>query len=180
MHKRCERRAVDGKDHAITRAPTAHRRVRAEPGRSEHRNVDTLIPSRRQGESQACPHVPCERRPHPQPKVRKLERDRVAASFGREHQKPARGAKAESSELPCERRDDPPPKVRRRSGIVPERALEANTKKKSRAQRKGGVFRASLRAQDRSRGAPQRQPTSLMSRCQSLPSLTRTAEPSCR
>ena len=36
-------------------------------------------------------------------------------------------------ELPCERRDDPQQKVRRRSGVVPERALEANTKKILRA-----------------------------------------------
>ena len=54
-------------------------------GRSEHWNVDTLIPSARQRESRACPHVPCERRTALQ-------------------------------------------KVPQRSGIGPQRALEANTK----------------------------------------------------
>ena len=33
--------------------------------RSEHRNVDILIPIARQRESRACPHVPCERRTVP-------------------------------------------------------------------------------------------------------------------
>ena len=103
-----------------------------------------------------------------------------AASFGSEHQKILRAAHWWNfPSFPASAGPILNKKVRRRSGIVPERALEANTKK-SRAQRIGGTSRASLRAQSRSRGAPQRQPTSLMSRCQSLPSLTRTAEPSCR
>ena len=37
----------------------------AGPGRSEHRNVDTLIPLARQRESPAGPNVPCERRTVP-------------------------------------------------------------------------------------------------------------------
>jgi len=54
-------------------------------GRSEHWNVDTLIPIARKRESRACPHVPCERRTALQ-------------------------------------------KATQRSGIGPQRALEANTK----------------------------------------------------
>ena len=37
----------------------------AGPGRSEHRNVDILIPAARQRESPAGPNVPCERRTDP-------------------------------------------------------------------------------------------------------------------
>ena len=37
----------------------------AGPGRSEHRNVDILIPLARQRESPAGPNVPCERRTDP-------------------------------------------------------------------------------------------------------------------
>jgi hypothetical protein len=37
----------------------------AGPGRSEHRNVDILIPLARQRESSAGPNVPCERRTDP-------------------------------------------------------------------------------------------------------------------
>ena len=37
----------------------------AGPGRSEHRNVDILIPLARQRESSGGPNVPCERRTDP-------------------------------------------------------------------------------------------------------------------
>jgi hypothetical protein len=37
----------------------------AGPGRSEHRNVDILVPLARQRESSAGPNVPCERRTDP-------------------------------------------------------------------------------------------------------------------
>jgi len=40
-------------------------RAAAGSGRSEHRNVDILIPLARQRESQAGPNVPCERRTDP-------------------------------------------------------------------------------------------------------------------
>jgi hypothetical protein len=36
-----------------------------DPSRSEHRNVDTLIPVARPRESRAGPNVPCERRTDP-------------------------------------------------------------------------------------------------------------------
>ena len=85
--------------------------------RSEHWNVDTLIPLARSARKLLLPHVPCERRTYAQPKAP------------------------------------------RRSGIGPKRALEANTKK-SCAQRNGRSFRASLRAQDLSRGALKARPHS--------------------
>ena len=67
----------------------------AGPGRSEHRNVDFLIPVARQRESSAGPNVPCERRTDPaeppptthpkrQPNDRttRRQRDRAGASIG--------------------------------------------------------------------------------------------------
>ena len=86
-------------------------------GRSEHWNVDTLIPLARLARKLLLPHVPCEGRTYAQPKAP------------------------------------------RRSVIGPKRALEANTKK-SCAERNGRSFRASLRAQDLSRGALKARPHS--------------------
>ena len=68
------------------------------------------------------------------------ERDGAGASFGSEHPNLWREAPRLSlPELPCERSTHPQQKVRRRSGMGPERALEANTKKNC-AQRNGGSF----------------------------------------
>ena len=181
MHKRCERRAVDGKDHTITRTPTAHRRVRAEPGRSEHRDVDTLIRSALQGKSRTCHHVPSERRPHPQPKVRKLERDSPGASSGSEQQKnPARSAMVKLPRASLRAKGRSPTKSTQAERDRPGARFGSEHPDLWREAPRLKLPRASLWAKGRSRGAPQRQPTSLMSRCHSLPSLTRTAEPSCR
>ena len=56
------------------------------------------------------------------------------------------------SKLHCGRRTHRKPKIRQRSGIGPEPALEA-INLSPRAQRENPLLRASLRAQDRSRGA---------------------------
>ena len=57
----------------------------AGPGRSEHWNVDTLIPLARQRESRACPHVPCERRTVPaEPTPKSVPRVSSAALIPKE------------------------------------------------------------------------------------------------
>jgi hypothetical protein len=91
-------------------------RAAAGPGRSEHRNVDILIPLARKRESPAGPNVPCERRTGPA----EAPKNRSGAGSDRsKHWKrssPSPRAQRESRsfpELPCERRFGPaePPKI---------------------------------------------------------------------
>ena len=83
-------------------------------------------------------------------------------------------------ELPCERRPHPQQNSTQAERDRPGARFGSEHPDLWREAPRLKLPRASLWAKGRSRGAPQRQPTSLMSRCHSLPSLTRTAEPSCR
>ena len=64
---RAQDRSRGAPTHDSPQAPAQppNHQAAAGPGRSEHRNVDTLIPIARQRESSAGPNVPCERRTDP-------------------------------------------------------------------------------------------------------------------
>ena len=135
--------------------------------RSEHWNVNTLIPLARQRENPSCPDVPCERRTspadptHPSPPIPIVWRETSSLSLlppGACPFNPFNPILPQSSRISNPSRDDSGPS---RSGTEPERALERQHPHPPRAPaRKPLLSRRSLRAQDQSRGPnPRTQPT---------------------
>jgi len=124
------------------------------------------------------------RNPGPRPNLAtpRQQRDRAAASIGSEHQKNLRAAQWWILQsFPASGGPSSNQRYAGGAGWGRSEHWNVHTPKPPRAPaRKPHLSPRSLRAEAPSRGAPQRQPTSLMSRCQSLPSLTRTADPSCR
>ena len=117
-------------------------RAAAGSGRSEHRNVDTLMPLARQRESPTGPNVPCERRTDPaEPRRGTLPQRQLR------HPATAKQARAPG----CMRRSFRTLRLCAIPGVSPRAGMRCPVG----ALRKLHLPRAFLRAQDCSRGAPQ-------------------------
>ncbi len=119
---------------AITKIPSAQRESPSSPE----------LPQRAQDRSRGAHHL------------RQAERDRSAASLGSDHQSPSRNARKPNPPRASSARVGPIPRsapYAQRSGIGPQRALEAITKIPSAQRESTSSLEPPQRAQDRSRGA---------------------------
>jgi hypothetical protein len=113
----------------------------AGPGRSEHRNVDILIPVARQRESPAGPNVPCKRRTDPAEPPRGTDPQRQPRHSATAKQVRAPGSMRRSFRT-------------HRLCAIPGVSPRAGMRCPVGALRTSLLPRASLRASGRSRGAP--------------------------